>query len=82
MKSAQATSPVLLSVEECQAALNLGRTKIYELLSAGSLPSVRVGRRRLVRADELAAWVNSLGRFVVIPIEPTEPAAVPVEGVA
>jgi excisionase family DNA binding protein len=44
------------------AATRLSRTTIFKLLASGELPSVSVGRRRLVRADQLASWLNSLGR--------------------
>lgn len=35
----------LLTVKEAMAALRIGRTKIYELISAGQLEVVRFGRR-------------------------------------
>jgi excisionase family DNA binding protein len=34
----------------CQV-LGIGRTKLYELMGDGTLPSVKFGRRRLVRLD-------------------------------
>lgn len=38
-------------------ALGIGRTKMFELVSAGTIPTVRIGRRRLVPAQELRDYV-------------------------
>ncbi|PVB20770.1 DNA-binding protein [Mycobacteroides abscessus] len=38
----------------------LGRTKIDELVSAGDLAKVRVGRRAFVTAKSVAAYVDRL----------------------
>jgi excisionase family DNA binding protein len=53
-------SPVLLSINEAAEALRIGRTKIYELLSDGTLRSVRIGRRRLVHISEVRRFASSL----------------------
>jgi len=51
---------LLLKPEEAAAALGIGRSKLYELLSAGRIPSVKVdGSRRIALAD-LEAFVESL----------------------
>jgi excisionase family DNA binding protein len=53
------TPPVqLLAVAEAAARLGVGRTTVYELLSAGQIRSVKVGRRRLIPATALAEYVN------------------------
>ena len=46
-------SPLALSVNEACEASRLGRTRIYELLNAGQLKSVKLGKRRLIHADSL-----------------------------
>jgi len=40
--------PLLVSPKQACRLLNLGMTSLYELLDAGELKSVRVGRRRLI----------------------------------
>ena len=46
---------LLLSIEDAAAALAIGRSKTYELISQGRLLTVNIGRRRLVRADSVQA---------------------------
>ena len=50
----------LLGVNECTQYLNVGRSKIYELLDSGELESVRIGDRRLVPVEALEAFVARL----------------------
>lgn len=45
--------------EFCQR-YKLGRTKTYGEMAEGRLISVRVGAKRLIRADDAEAWVASL----------------------
>lgn len=51
---------LLLRPEECAATLGIARTKIWALLAAGEIESVKVGRRRLVPADAIDAFVARL----------------------
>jgi excisionase family DNA binding protein len=44
-----------MSIEDTGKALNLGRSKIYGLISTGELETVTIGRRRLVRATSVRA---------------------------
>ncbi|PSC05982.1 DNA-binding protein [Alsobacter soli] len=46
-----------ISVKEVCRMLSLGPTKVNELLKSGELPSVKIGRRRLV-------WVEDVHRLV------------------
>ena len=41
------------TVEQACAVSNLGRTRIYELLSEQKLESITIGRRRLIKAQSL-----------------------------
>jgi excisionase family DNA binding protein len=51
----------LLRIPEVCERLNHGRTRVYELLASGRLPSVVVGpRARRVRESDLAAFIASL----------------------
>jgi excisionase family DNA binding protein len=51
---------LLLTASEAGAALGLGRSKVYELITSGQLASVRVGRSRRVPVEALRAFVAGL----------------------
>lgn len=57
--SAEATAR-LHSVEDIMGRLNLGRSKVYELLGSGQLRSIKVGRRRLVSDAALVDFISQL----------------------
>jgi len=50
----------LLSIPDFLATTGLGRTKAYALIADGELETVRVGRRRLIPAQALDAWIERL----------------------
>jgi len=50
---------MLLTVEEA-AALGIGRSLTFELIAAGVVDTVRVGRLRRIRPEALRAYVESL----------------------
>jgi len=52
--------PKLLSINDTTRVLGIGRSTVYEVLAKGTLESVRLGHRRLVVADSIAALVQSL----------------------
>jgi excisionase family DNA binding protein len=52
--------PILLTLKETAAALRLGRSKLYELMAAGKLRSVRIGGSRRIPATALAEFVAAL----------------------
>lgn len=54
------SEPMLLTVEDVQNALRLGRTKIYELIRTGQLPVVRIGRSVRIRREALERWLEAL----------------------
>lgn len=51
---------LLYRVTEAAEVLGLSRSKVYELIKAGVLPSVRIDGTRRIRAEDLAAYVASL----------------------
>lgn len=51
---------LLLTVEEAGAALGVGRSLMFELISRGEIRTVRVGRLRRIRPDDLHAYVSAL----------------------
>ncbi len=51
------TNKLLLTVPEAAARLSLGRTKFLELIYAGAIPRVYIGRSVRVPAAALEEWV-------------------------
>ncbi len=54
-------SPLLYSIRETASLLGLSRTTIFGLLKAGTLTSVRIGRRRMISADAVFEFIAKLG---------------------
>ena len=50
--------PITVTVDGAKKALGIGHTKIYELIGAGKLDTVKVGRRTLVKTDSIRALVD------------------------
>jgi len=51
---------LLYRVPEVATYLSISRSKVYELLKSGELPSVHIDRSRLVRKSDLEGYVDSL----------------------
>ena len=51
-------------VEEAAKLAGLGRTEIYRALKERGLPSVKVGKRRLIRLSALDQWLASQEQVV------------------
>ena len=47
-------------LDVCRTA-SIGRTRLYSEISEGRLRAVKVGRRTLIRAEDLDTWLRSLG---------------------
>ena len=47
----------LLSADELARELGVGRTTAYSLLWSGTIPSMKVGRLRKVRREDLEAYL-------------------------
>jgi excisionase family DNA binding protein len=52
--------PLLISIERAGKELGIGRSLVYELLGSQRLSSVKIGRRRFIRRDELLRFVREL----------------------
>jgi excisionase family DNA binding protein len=52
--------PMLLTLKETAMMLRLGRSKLYELMAAGKLRSVKIGGSRRISATALAEFVAAL----------------------
>lgn len=50
----------LCSIREAAYSIGMGRTSVYGLINDGSLKSVKIGSRRLVRVDSIAAFINRM----------------------
>jgi len=51
---------LLLTPEDAAEVLSIGRTKVYELLAAGLLRSVRIGTSRRVPREAVEEFITSL----------------------
>ena len=49
---------LLLRPAEAAQLLGIGRTKVYELLAAGVLPSVKIGACVRIPVDALRQWIQ------------------------
>ena len=57
-------SDLLLKPEAAAQALNIGRSKIYQLMEAGELESVKIGRSRRISVKALEAFTERLTQEV------------------
>ncbi|MGJ5197158.1 excisionase family DNA-binding protein [Bradyrhizobium sp. HKCCYLRH1030] len=55
------------TIHEASEVTGLGRTKLYELIGAGQLTTITVGRRRLVLVSSLHALLH---------VTPSEPGGI------
>ena len=53
------TDALAYSVEAAAEVVDVGRTYLYGEIKAGRLRSVKKGRRRLVRPQDLSAWLDA-----------------------
>jgi excisionase family DNA binding protein len=51
---------LLYRVTEVAVFLNVSRSKVYELIASGDLPSVKIDRTRLIRGSDLRDYVETL----------------------
>ncbi len=54
--------PINLSIIDAARALGVGRSKLYELINAGQLETVKLGTRTLVRVASVRAFSDSLAK--------------------
>lgn len=58
--SAAKVLPRLLSIRQTASELGIGRTVLYELIAAKKLKTVKIGRRRFIRAEALDEFIAGL----------------------
>ena len=54
----ESSPKLLLTAVEAAEQLTVSRTKIYELMAAGTLRSIRIGRLRRVPVDALKDFID------------------------
>lgn len=50
-------NPELITIPVAAARLGLSRSKLYELIADGELPTVRIGRARRIAVDDLRLFI-------------------------
>lgn len=55
----QALRPLYVSPAEAARLAGIGRTRLYAAITSGALPSLKLGSRRLIKLDDLEAWLDS-----------------------
>ncbi len=50
----------LLSVKDTEETLNLGHTKVCELIADGDIQSMKVGRRRLITPEAIDRFIERM----------------------
>ena len=50
--------PIMLSVPQLAAVLNISRSSAYALVRSDGFPSLKIGSRIVVPKDRLLAWVD------------------------
>jgi excisionase family DNA binding protein len=63
----QGEEPALLSVAQTERRLNLGHTKLYELISDGRIEAVKQGRSTRLRTASVRAYEASLPPAPIAP---------------
>lgn len=51
--------PLFLGCKEIMGLLGLSRTTVYGLLQSEAFPTIIVGKRRLVRKENLFEWIST-----------------------
>lgn len=59
-----------LTIAEFCSASGLGRTYVYAMLKSGKLAAVKIGRRTLIRYEDMEAWKASLTPYKPLTLPP------------
>lgn len=61
LKQDSSPAKLLLTVTEACQILAISRSKFYELLNSGGIPSMRIGRSRRIRIKDIEDFVDDGG---------------------
>jgi excisionase family DNA binding protein len=53
--------PLAYSIKDAVRVSSIGRTTLYSLISSGEIETVKIGKRRLVKAASLARFIGVAG---------------------
>ena len=59
----------LLRVPEVATQLGISRAKVYELMAAGRIPSVKIDGCRRVRSSDLDTYIGALPTVALTPTQ-------------
>lgn len=58
LRERHAPRPLAVAPAEAARLSGLGRTRLYEAITSGELPSLKIGARRLIKLADLEAWLD------------------------
>ena len=59
VRSSKAVPKLLCTVMDASSSLSLSRSKVYELINSGALPTIHVGRSIRIRVADLETFVQA-----------------------
>ncbi len=54
--------PLSLGIDDAARVIGVARSMLYEIVARGELPSFKLGRRRMILAKELEAYINRVAK--------------------
>jgi len=58
LQKAKSNAPQTMTVMQVAAALQISRSKAYEIVRGNDFPKIRIGKRILVPRDAFHAWME------------------------
>jgi excisionase family DNA binding protein len=57
-----------LTINQVAAALNISRTRVYEILARGEMTAVKLNNKTLIRSTEVERYFESLPKAKFAPV--------------
>jgi excisionase family DNA binding protein len=54
--------PICVSIPDAARAIGIGRTTIYQLIAAGRLHPIKIGRRTLIPVSSIQRYIEGAAR--------------------